>query len=292
LTVAGSNGKGNQLNQLSSPEGIYVDDDHQCIYISDYGNDRIVEWKYDAKISQLVAGGNDAGNRMDQLSYPRDVIVDKKTDSLIICDRSNDRVVQWPRRNGKNGETIISDIDCWGLTMDNNEHLYVSDVKKNEVRRWKIGEKTNGIIVAGGNGNGNNFNQLNHPTYLFVDKDYSVYVLDANNHRVMKWMKDAKEGIVVAGGQGQGNSLIQLFNSLGIVADQLRTVYVIYHGNNRVMCCPKEPKQVTVVIDENGNKIRGKQFKYLCGLSMNRLNNLYIIDNSNQHVKEFSFKLN
>ncbi len=54
---AGGNGKGNQLNQLSSPEGIYVDDDHQCIYIADYGNDRIVEWKYDAKIGQIVAGG-------------------------------------------------------------------------------------------------------------------------------------------------------------------------------------------------------------------------------------------
>lgn len=105
-------------------------------------------------------------------------------------------------------------------------------------------------------------------------------------------MVGVKEGVVVAGGPGRENGLIQLFNSLGIVVDQLRTVYVIYHGNNRVMRCLKEAKQVTVVIGGNGNKIRGKQFKYLCILSMDRLNNLYIIDNSNQHVKEFSFKLN
>jgi hypothetical protein len=34
-----------------------------------------------------------------------------------------------------------------------------------------------------------------------------LYVSDRDNHRVMKWIKDAKEGIVVAGGNGQGNSL-------------------------------------------------------------------------------------
>ena len=76
------------------------------------------------------------------------------------------------------------------------ENLYVSDWMKDEVRRWKIGDKE-GTIVAGGNGKGNNLNQLNVPTYIFVDQDYSVYVSDwFSNHRVMKWMKGAKEGIV------------------------------------------------------------------------------------------------
>jgi len=31
-------------------------------------------------------------------------------------------------------------------------------------------------------------------------KDYSVYVSDYGNHRLMKSMKDAKEDIAVAGG--------------------------------------------------------------------------------------------
>ena len=34
------------------------------------------------------------------------------------------------RRNGTNGQIIISDIDCWGLTMDNNGDLYVSDKRR------------------------------------------------------------------------------------------------------------------------------------------------------------------
>ena len=68
--------------------------------------------------------------------------------------------------------------------------------------RYTIGDK-NGIVVAGGNGQGNQLNQLNCPTYLFFDEEQAVYVSDNHNHRVMKWNKGANQGIVVAGGQGK-----------------------------------------------------------------------------------------
>ncbi|CAF2005511.1 unnamed protein product [Rotaria magnacalcarata] len=119
LTVAGGNRKGNRNNQLSNPCGLYVDDD-QTVYVADRLNHRIVEWKSGATSGQVVAGGNGQGSEVHQLSYPTDVIVDKGTDSLIICDASNKRVVRWPRRNGTSGETIISNINCMGLTMDEN----------------------------------------------------------------------------------------------------------------------------------------------------------------------------
>ncbi|CAF0781777.1 unnamed protein product [Adineta steineri] len=72
----------------------------------------------------------------------------------------------------------------------------------NEVRRRKEGDERR-TIVAGGNGQGSHLNQLNYPTFIFVDEDSSLYVLNRNNNRVMKWRKNAKEGIVVADGNGQ-----------------------------------------------------------------------------------------
>ncbi|CAF4331526.1 unnamed protein product, partial [Rotaria magnacalcarata] len=93
--------------------------------------------------------------------------------------------------------------------MDEQRYLYVSDVGKDEVRRYQLGEK-NGTLVAGGNGEGAGLNQLNFPIYLFVDRDHSVYVSDYANNRVMKWVEGAKEGIVIAGGQGKGSALTQL----------------------------------------------------------------------------------
>ena len=150
LTVVGRNGQGNGNNQLSYPCGLYIDDD-QTIYIADHSNHRIIEWKWNATSGQVVAGGNTKGNEDHQLSYPLDVIVDKERDNLIICDGRNRRVVRWPRRNGTSGETIISNIDCYGLTMDENGSLYIIDSGKHEVRRYRRGE-SQGTVVAGGNG--------------------------------------------------------------------------------------------------------------------------------------------
>ncbi|CAF4383690.1 unnamed protein product, partial [Rotaria sordida] len=150
----------------------------------------------------VVAGGDGQGNRLDQLYQPTDVLIDKETDSLIICDRLNRRVVRWSRRSGTTqGEILIDNIWCYGLAMDDQRYLYISDTDKREVKRYQIGEK-NGAIVAGGNGEGDDLNQLNWPTYIFVDQQKTVYVSDRYNHRVMKWNKGAKEGIVAAGGQG------------------------------------------------------------------------------------------
>ncbi|CAF4313720.1 unnamed protein product, partial [Rotaria magnacalcarata] len=58
LTVAGGNGQGNGINQLSNPCGLYVDDD-QTVYVADRDNHRIVEWKSGATSGQVVAGGNE-----------------------------------------------------------------------------------------------------------------------------------------------------------------------------------------------------------------------------------------
>ncbi|CAF5161698.1 unnamed protein product, partial [Rotaria magnacalcarata] len=170
--------------------------------------------------------GTDAGNGLHQLQYPTDLLVDQETDSLIICDPGNRRVVRWPRRSGPTQvEILIDDIKCWGVAMDEQRYLYVSDYEKNEVRRYQLGEK-NGTLVAGGNDQGDGLNQLNVPRYLFVDRQQNVYVSDRNNHRVMKWAKGAKEGIVVAGGQGQGSALTQLNHPQGLFVDTFGTLYV------------------------------------------------------------------
>ncbi|CAF5063813.1 unnamed protein product, partial [Rotaria socialis] len=93
----------------------------------------------------------------------------------------------WSRRSGTTqGDILIDNIYCFGLAMDDQRNLYVSDVAKHEVRRHQWGEK-NSTLVAGGNGEGNGLNQLNEPRYLFVDRQQNVYVSDNHNHHVMKW---------------------------------------------------------------------------------------------------------
>jgi sugar lactone lactonase YvrE len=284
VTVVGGNRQGNQLNQINCSHGMFIDDD-QTIYVADTFNHRTVEWKKNAISGRLVVGRNGQGNRNDQLSLPKKVIVDKQNDSLIICDRDNRRVVRWPRQNGQSGEIIISNINCWDLMIDNGGYLYVSDDEKHEVRRWKIGD-VNGTLVAGGTGKGNRSDQFNRPLYIFIDEDHSIYVSDWGNHRVMKWLKGTKEGIVVAGGQGHGNSGKQLYFPLGIIVDQLGSVYVADAGNDRVMRWLKGATEGVILIGGNGKGSQSNQFNDTYDLSFDRENNLYVLDYWNHRVQK------
>ena len=54
ITVAGGNGYGGELNQLWYPHDLSIDNESQSIYIADWVNDRIVQWKLNAKVVKLL----------------------------------------------------------------------------------------------------------------------------------------------------------------------------------------------------------------------------------------------
>ncbi|CAF4308125.1 unnamed protein product, partial [Adineta steineri] len=276
------------LNQLNSPDGIFIDK-NKNIFIADYSNHRIVEWKYNANEGQIIAGGNGKGNRINQLDLPTDVIVDQLNHSIVIADYGNRRVIQWLNQKQR---VLIENINCRGLSMDKNGFLYVSDWAKNEVRRWKMGEYINeGTVVAGGNGKGNQLNQLNDPRFIFVDQDQSIYVSDNNNHRVMRWRKDAKEGIIVAGGNGQGENLNQLSSPAGVIVDDLGQTYVADFANDRIMRWCEGKEEGEVVVGESGVANKSNQLYCPCGLSFDDEGNLYVVDGANCRIEKFEIIL-
>ncbi|CAF1363288.1 unnamed protein product [Adineta steineri] len=288
ITVAGGNEKGQELNQLDDPEGVFIDK-NKNIFIADSGNHRIVEWKYNAKEGQIIASTNKQGNRMNQLNRPTGVIVDRQNHSIIIADLGSRRVIQWLNQKQ---QILIKNIDCHGLAMNKHRFLYVSDYKKNEVRRWKMGDYNNeGIVVAGGNGQGNQLNQFNHPTFLFVDDNQSVYVSDQNNHRVMKWRKNAKEGTVVAGGNGQGENFNQLSLPQGVIADDLGQIYVADFGNHRVMGWCEGKHEGEIVVGRNGKGNQPYQLNNPISLSFDDEGNLYVADYNNHRIQKFEIIL-
>ncbi|CAF1385372.1 unnamed protein product [Adineta steineri] len=262
ITVAGGDGQGPQLYQLNRPTGIFIDKEKN-IFIADYWNDRIIEWKYNAKERKIIAGGNGYGNGMNQLNNPTDVIIDQQNHSIIIADRGNRRVIQWLNQKQ---QILIDNIDCFGLAMDKNGFLYVSNC---------------------GNGEGDELSQLNYPTFIFVDEDQSVYVSDTFNHRVMKWRKDAKEGIVVAGGNDQGRNLNQLSEPQGVIVDDLGQIYVADYGNHRVMRWCEEKDEGEIIVGENGEGNQSNQLNLPTGLCFDDEGNLYVVDWGNDRIQKF-----
>ena len=288
ITVAGDNRRGHELYQLSFPSGLYVDDNN-TVYIADSKNNRIVKWICCVQ-SGYVVGGNGIGNQTDQLSNPTDVIVDRASDSLIICDEGNRRVLRWLRQCPTRGETIISNILCHGLTMDDRGFLYVSDREKHAVVRWREGDAQALVVVAGGNKQGDRINQLNTPSFIFVDRNYSLYVSDALNHRVMKWVENAKEGSVAAGGRGEGKNLTQVVYPQGVVVDQFGTVYVVDAANHRIMSYRQGKNSGRVLVDGDVAAARPSYLSHPMGLSFDVHGNLYVVDMANHRVRRYSIE--
>ncbi|CAF1156082.1 unnamed protein product [Adineta steineri] len=246
ITVAGGKGDGQQLNQLNSPEGIFIDT-KRLIYIADSGNHRIIKRNLSLNTDKIIAGGDEN----NQLTFPTNIVFDKKTNSFIISDKENKRVIRYFDKNQTNQQIMISNIYCSRLTIDKNGFIYASDLENNEVRRWKQGD-TKGELVAGGNGKGNKLNQLNDPTFIFVDEDQSVYVsdtgnhrvivddldqiyvADCNNHRVMRWCEGDKEGEIVVGRNGRRNQPYHLNQPTRLSFDDEENLYVVDKNNHRI----------------------------------------------------------
>ncbi|CAF0807415.1 unnamed protein product [Adineta steineri] len=285
ITDAGGNGRGQKLNQLDWPHGIFINN-KKSIYIADCWNHRIVKWKLNSNQGQIIAGGNGKGNQKNQLSHPRDIIFDKQNKSFIISDRGNRRVIRYFDNSQTNQQIIISNINCWGLTIDKNGFIYVSDYENHEVRRWKQGDDE-GDLVAGGNGQGDHLNQLNNPTNIYVDEDDALYISDNENHRVMKWKKDEKEGIIVAGGSGRGNSLKQLDCPQGMIVDNLGQIYVADVGNDRVMRWCEGDKEGEIVVGGNGKGNQPNQLNCPRGVSFDNEENLYVVDHFNYRIQKY-----
>ncbi|CAF1573035.1 unnamed protein product [Adineta steineri] len=169
---------------------------------------------------QIIADGNRSRN--NQLNCPTDIIFDKENNSFIISDWRYKRVIRY---FDQNQQITISNVDCHGLSIDENGLIYVSDCNKHGARRWKQGDKK-GELVTGGNGQKNHFNQLNSPNYICIHEDDSLYISDWYNH----CCEGDAEGEVIVGGNGKGNQLNSL---IGLSFDN-ENIYVVDNGNHRI----------------------------------------------------------
>ncbi|CAF0954319.1 unnamed protein product, partial [Didymodactylos carnosus] len=151
VIVAGGNGAGSGLNQLSHPNSVYYDSVTGNLYVADTNNNRIMKFPPGSTKSSngtVVAGNNTAGNATNQLNGPRDVIVDK-SGNIYIADGSNNRIQRW-LPSATSGDTILgSPSGMTGKTADllsgpetlrfsSNNSLFVVDRNNNRVQVFSL----------------------------------------------------------------------------------------------------------------------------------------------------------
>ncbi|CAF4327241.1 unnamed protein product, partial [Adineta steineri] len=105
----------------------------------------------------------------------------------------------------------------------------LTETKKNQYQQF-------GITVAGGNGSGQELNQLSVPCGMFIDNNKSVYIADYYNHRIVKWELNSNTGQTIAGENGKGDQNNQLSYPIDVVFDKENNSFIISdNGNRRVV---------------------------------------------------------
>jgi sugar lactone lactonase YvrE len=88
--VAGGQGEGDGLTQLSNPQGVIVDQSGN-IYVADSWNHRIMRWPKGSRKGSVIVGGNGQGQQPDQFSCPLGLSFDREG-GLYVVDWGNNRV--------------------------------------------------------------------------------------------------------------------------------------------------------------------------------------------------------
>gem|GEM_PF-6922223 len=179
-----------------------------------------------------------------------------------------------------------------GIFVDASGNLYVADFANNRVIEFTppFNPSNNGVVVAGGNGQGNGATQLNNPTSVWVDGSGNIFVVDQGNNRVQKWASPYTTGTTVCGGNGYGNGLNQLAAPIGVALDGSGNIYVSDNSNNRILKFPSNSTSGT-----NGTIVAGtgtagsalSQINHPTGIYIDGSNRLYVSDYFNNRVLRF-----
>ncbi|MFP5042687.1 hypothetical protein [Parasediminibacterium sp. JCM 36343] len=223
-----------------------------------------------AAVGVTVAGGNGQGNALNQLDLF----------SLAFG-------------KGKGG----------GVAVDDNKNVYVGDYNNNRVMKWPKGA-TAGTLVAGGNVlSGPALNQLYHPFGVSISSTGSLYVVDLDNSRVLKFLPGSLTGIIVAGpSSSHGSTLDKLNNPANLFVDKDSNVYVADAGdnrpaflggdpthNNRIMLWPNKATQGTQVAGAADGSGTDAGHLYLpTGVYVDKSGSVYVADFNNNRIQKWT----
>ncbi|CAF1487346.1 unnamed protein product [Rotaria sordida] len=145
--IAGGNGAGLNPYQLNNPNGLYLDESNQILYISNEESHSITQWVIgDYEPRNIYAGiPGRSGNSAVQLYRPQGITLDKYG-NLYVSDSYNNRV-QMFCPNSVFGITVAGTGDAGSssnelsypqdITFDSEMNLYVTDTHNFRIQKFE-----------------------------------------------------------------------------------------------------------------------------------------------------------
>lgn len=173
-----------------------------------------------------------------------------------------------------------------GIAVDNNGNIYVSDTINNRVVAFS-NNNPNGVVVAGGNGNGNLPSQLNKPAGLFIDNLGNLFVTDQYNNRILRFAPGSTNGFLVAGGNGKGGAPNQLSDPRDVYVDAQGFIYIADAGNHRIQKWAQGGISGVTVAGGLGAGSDSLRLNSPQGVAVDKNDHIYVADSANHRVQKF-----
>src|SRR3989339_800376 len=260
---------------MGAASGIATDGTY--IYITDYGNHRIVkrlasDLSYVSQIGSLGTGN-------DQFDYPYGIATDGTY--IYIADSNNYRIVKrlaedlsYVAKIGSNGSGDDQFNTPRGIATDGT-YLYIADTYNNRIAK-RLPEDLSYVAKIGSLGSGND--QFSNPAGIAID-GINVYVVDTGNNRIVKRLAaDALTYVSKIGSVGSGND--QFDFPTGIVVSGIN-INVADTSNNRIV---KRLASDLSYVSQIGSSGSGNdQFKQPYGIVVYGTN-IYVADSGNHRI--------
>lgn len=251
---------------LDYPVGITIDSQDGVLWVSDWGNNRVVAFSQEGVFLKaivdlqgpvgLALSGHklfvveQKGNRVrifdtEKLSpvgelrplkssfhEPRGIWIDGEG-NVYVTDTGNSRIVVF----GPSGEEIASfgregmgDGEFYyprGITVDQEGQIWIVDTAHNCVQ---VLNRSGRFLLRFGQ-EGSDENGLRHPRYIFIQGEF-VFLSDYRNHRIKIYDRKGALLDLIGGEEGVGE--LQFSYPEGLWVDQKGVLWVADAGNNRV----------------------------------------------------------
>jgi len=282
--------------------------------------------KNGTKVAGLANGAS--GGSSTGLAYPSDVALDSKGD-LYIADSQNHRIQRW-RVNatagekiagtGKSMKKILLEIDvssydskyCLGssgsalnqlnlprsIVIDRRtDEIYVSDGGNNRIMMFTL-NSTMGTIVAGGNGEGTNDNQLFQPRGLYFENiTNSLIIANYGAHNILRWKIGDLNWTLIAGelnrsvnvNQSRGNTPTRFNSPWEAILDPAGNLYVADRYNHRIQFFRPGQLNGTTIAGVTGTSgTAAHLLSQPLSVVLDDDLNLYVADSGNNRIQKFT----
>ena len=164
---------------------------------------------------------------------PKSLFVTLNGDIFVDNDE-NSRIEIWSINETRSVPVMAFNSSCYGLFVDLNNTIYCS--MRDDHKIIKISPNNGSYIfesVIGDDESGSEPTQLNEPSGIFVDQNFTLYVADSRNNRIQCFQSGELNGTTVASNETGVEHMLDY--PTGIVLDADQNMFILNKDNHLII---------------------------------------------------------